>query len=195
MLSTKRRWLLRRIVVAAASITIAALILYMSWPNGGDETASTLATGVSTVALLGVAAALYFQAQQTEISRLEVARTHRADLIQFAINNPRLLAAWGFDITDTPKAQIEAYSSMVFAYFWMAYDLKELTEAELRWTCERIFRDEEISRWWQTVGPVYHERERRIGRHRFARIVDEIHADGSHTHEGYSHPPARTTHP
>jgi hypothetical protein len=177
MLSTKRRWVLRGIFVTAASTTIAGSAIYMVWPNGADDSANTLATGLSTVALLGVAAALYFQAQQTEIARLEAARNHRADLIQFAINNPRLLAAWGFDAGNIPKAQIEAYSAMVFAYFWMAYDFKKLTEAELRWTCERIFRDEEIAQWWQVAGPIYHESERRIGRRQFAHIVDEMHAD------------------
>ena len=123
-----------------------------------------------------MAAALYFQAQQTEISRLEAARNHRADLIQFAINNPRLLAAWGFDTSDTPKAQLEAYSSMVIAYLWMAYDLRKLTDGELRWTCERVFRDEEIAQWWLTAGAIYHDSGRRIGRRRFATIVDEMHA-------------------
>jgi hypothetical protein len=179
MLNTKLRWMLRRLLVAAVSTAIAGSIIYAAWPDGADNATSTLATGMSTVALLGVAAALYFQSQQTKISRLEAARNHRADLIQFAISNPRLLAAWGFDVRDTPKAQIEAYSSMVFAYFWMAYDLKELTEAELRWTCERVFRDEEISQWWQLACPIYHEREKRIGRRRFTRIVDETHAGRS----------------
>jgi hypothetical protein len=183
MVTTERRWLLRRIFVAATSITIAGSIIYISWPHGADDNTNTLATGLSALALLGVVVALYFQAQQTEISRLEAARNHRASLIQFAINNPRLLAAWGFDIENTPKAQIEAYSSMVFSFFWMAYDLKELTEAELRWTCDRIFRDAEIAQWWQTVGPVYHEREKTVGRRRFARIVDETHAGRLHSHE------------
>lgn len=66
---------------------------------------------------------------------------------------------------------------MVFAYYWMAYDLTMLTEAELRWTCERVFRDEEIAQWWQTAGPMYHASERKISRRQFAHIVDEIHAD------------------
>lgn len=187
MLTTKRRRLLRAIAVSVATVTVIGSIIYMSWPNGTPtSTGNTLATGLSTVALMGVAAALYFQAQQTEISRLEAARNHRADLIQFAINNPRLLAAWGFDVSCTSKAQIEAYSSMVFAYFWMAYDLNKLTEAELRWTCERIFKDQEIADWWETAGPIYHESERRIGRRHFAHIVDEMHA-------GRSRSPNRTS--
>lgn len=191
MLSTKRRWMLRGIFVAAAAATIAGSTIYMAWPNGDSE--NTLATSLSTVALLGVGAALYFQAQQIEISRLEAARNHRADLIQFAINNPRLRAAWGFDTANIPKAQIQAYSSMVFAYFWMAYDLKKLTEAELRWTASRIFRDEEIAQWWQIAGPIYHESERRIGRRQFARIVDEMHADRSHTQGGANSGPLPQT--
>lgn len=176
MLNSKLRRLLRRIVVSVVTAAVVGSIIYLFWPNGTTKAANTVATGLSTLALLGVAAALYFQAQQTEIWRLEAAYNHRADLIQFGINNPRLLAAWGFDRSHTSSAQIEAYSSMVFAYFWMAYDLKKLTEAELRWTCERVFRDEEIAQWWQTAGPIYHERERMIGRRRFAYIVDEMHA-------------------
>lgn len=183
MLKTKLRWLQRRILVAGVCAAIIGSMIYMSWPDGAGNAANSRATALSTLALFGVAAALYFQAQQTQISRFEAASNHRVDLIQFAIHNPRLLAAWGFDMNDTPKAQIEAYSSMVFAYFWMAYDLKMLTEIELRWTCERVFRDEEIAQWWQAVGSIYHESERRIGRRQFSRIVDEIHA-GRHQARG-----------
>ncbi|GAA1030135.1 hypothetical protein GCM10009557_21100 [Virgisporangium ochraceum] len=193
MLNTKSRSLLRAIVGAIAAAAVIGTVIYISWPGGTSATANTLATGLSTLALLGVAAALYFQAQQTEISRLEAARNHRADLIQFAINNPRLLAAWGFDVSHTSRAQIEAYSAMVFAYFWMAYDLGKLTESELRWTCERIFRDEEIAQWWRTAGPVYHESERRLGRRRFAHIVDEIYANRSRSTEQTIRPPTQPT--
>ncbi|GAA0921566.1 DUF6082 family protein [Virgisporangium aurantiacum] len=176
MLNAKFRWLLRGILLAGVPATIIGSIIYVSWKDGAADAANVLATGLSTLALLGVAAALYFQAQQTEISRIEAASNHRADLIQFAINNPRLLASWGFDTSNAARAQVEAYSSMVFTYMWMAYGLKKLTESELRWTCERIFRDEEIAQWWQTAGSIFHESERRIGRRQFARIVDEIHA-------------------
>jgi hypothetical protein len=196
MLTTKRRRLLRAIAVTLVTATVIGSIIYMSWPNGANSTANTLATGISTVALLGVAAALYFQFQQTEIARLEAARNHRADLIQFAINNPRLLAAWGFEISHTSKAQIEAYSSMVFAYLWMAFDLKILTESELRWTCDRIFRDEEIAQWWETAGPIYHDSERRIGRRHFAHIVDEMHAGRSRAPDRTSpRPPTQPSRP
>ena len=109
------------LIIVGATATLAA--------RSGDvaTAAEVLSTVLSALALAGVAAALYYQALQTEITRLDVARNQRADLMLFAIEHPSLIEAWGYKVDDPEVAKLQVYASIVFAYLAMAFEVRRIT--------------------------------------------------------------------
>jgi hypothetical protein len=172
---TARTRVVRLVATLSAGSAVGALSALAVRADDVATVVAVTSAVLSTLALGGVAAALYYQAQQTEISRLDVARNQRAELMQFAIDNPPLMEAWGYDSRDSSKAQLQIYSSMVLAYLAMTFEIKRITEYELRFTCELMFRNPIVAEWWNTMAREIYLRESSFvfGRRNFAQIVEE----------------------
>jgi hypothetical protein len=129
---------------------------------------------LSAIALIGVVASLHFQMRQAEVSRIEVMRNIRIGLLQFALDRPRYLAAWGMSSDrNVEENQDLAYASLVFGHLKTAYLFRLLTDFELNAYLVNAFRNDVVVRFWRENREIYLA-DNLLGRNaqRFARIVD-----------------------
>lgn len=134
----------------------------------------TVSAILSAIALMGIAASLYFQMQQTRAAQIAAARGMRVQLLQFAIESPQFLRVWGADTSKSVQhMQESAYISMVLAYNKTSYMLGLLTDYELREYCRLIFAQPSFRDFWKGARLVYLNDHFRDSR-RFARIVDDV---------------------
>ncbi|MEU8340049.1 MULTISPECIES: DUF6082 family protein [Micromonospora] len=139
-----------------------------------ERIAVVSSTAISMIALAGVALSLLMQRKQTRISQVQASRTMRLELVKPALDDPELLAAWGYrEETPAAEARLRAYTNLVFAYLLTAFDLGTITEPELRSEMRRKFESGKIRDFWKNSRQAYLEPSFQSRERLFARIVDD----------------------
>lgn len=111
---------------------------------------SIIATIISSIALIGVAAGLILQARQIRISQIQAVRSLHLELIKTGIDNPSLVAALVSEDTDPSESEKIAYLNL-WVEFWRAgYGMKSMSKASIAFYAQLIFEREYARRWWQT---------------------------------------------
>lgn len=139
-----------------------------------ERIAAVSSTAISIIALAGVALSLLMQRKQTRISQVQASRTMRLELVKPALDDPELLAAWGYrEGTAAAEARLRAYTNLVFAYLLTAFDLGTITEPELRSEMTQKFESDNIRDFWKNSRQAYLEPSFQPRERLFARIVDD----------------------
>jgi hypothetical protein len=132
---------------------------------------SIIATIISSIALIGVALGLVFQAGQLRASQLQAARSLHVELIKFAIEDPLMVTAieGDFDPVDAPKA---GYLNLLFIFLRTSYSLKAISKTAVSNQARRIFAAEYPRTWWAVTGNTYRIEAATKREKAFAQLVE-----------------------
>jgi hypothetical protein len=146
--------------------SIGAMAIYfisplLSFRFGDRERASRMLIGiistlVSSIALVAVAASLLLQARQLRTNQVQVTRTAQQELIKFSLENPSAVA----EVLSYPNPEAhakDAYLNWYISYLSMSYEIKTISEANLRFLLRDSFASENSRRWWAIAGGSYHD--------------------------------------
>jgi Family of unknown function (DUF6082) len=115
-----------------------------------------ISTLVSSIALVAVAASLLLQARQLRTNQVQVTRTAQQELIKFSLENPAAVAEV-LGIANPEAYAKDAYLNWNISYLSMSYDIKTISESNLRFLLRESFARENSRRWWATAGKSYHD--------------------------------------
>lgn len=186
-----RRGILITLTVAMCLVAIGLIALYpfalrgleglsKDWAKLADvgQAYGAISALISSLALIGVAVSLLYQARAGHTAREQSIRTLQQELIRMEMDDPSLMTAvgapWGLPIpSESAKIREHLYIHM-WASFWAGnYAVGELTTAAVR----GVVRAELLN---STAGRAYWAAVREnvlsttVGKYRhFARIVDE----------------------
>jgi hypothetical protein len=132
---------------------------------------------ISAVALVGIAASLRLQRQQTKVAQFQLVSGMRTDLINLALEDPRYLAPWGITIShDAQAAKDRAYTSLVFSYVKMAFVVGLLSELELESSARAAFLHSHVRIFWEQARDVYLADATSDRAARFAELMENAYA-------------------
>ncbi|WP_432175493.1 DUF6082 family protein [Streptomyces sp. Tue6028] len=173
-------------MITTLLIVITPFLLQAAAPSNRDwqrlsnisQTYGALSVLFSAAALLGIAASLVYQSQQTEIANQQAQRASHQHMIEMALNDPELLIG-----SEPPAIEVteQVFRAMMFSNLlisnWLAsYRLRRMNDDELRVMLVGHFKGEVprkhwegSSRQWQQMATASKER----ARIRFVSIVDE----------------------
>lgn len=184
--STRHIALGAMVVTGVVAVLLSPLLLLLlPTPDGVDwgrlrevsQTYGATSTIVSTLALCGVAASLFIQAQQFKAGRFETVRRYHLDLNRIALEDPTIYAPCIGKLVEPPgiEARQFYYTATWMRYGLMGYEVGVVSEQSLRDDVLGTLFSSEIGRdyWTQTeplwgVTSSYNRRTRA-----FKRIVDD----------------------
>jgi Family of unknown function (DUF6082) len=105
---------------------------------------------LAMLALGGVALSLLFQARQSRAQRVQAARHYHFELYRMTLENPELyLPLWDApDLPPTREGQRYGFTNLIFNYAWMSYELRVVSEPDLRRFFAGILRGPVGSSYW-----------------------------------------------
>lgn len=111
---------------------------------------SIIATIISSVALIGVAAGLIMQSQQLKASRIQVAREMHLELMKIGIDNPALAGSLyaDIDLAEFPRATL---LNFLMTSWMTSYLLKMFPKKSLELQAAQLFASEHARNWWINV--------------------------------------------
>ncbi|MEU9511495.1 DUF6082 family protein [Micromonospora sp. NPDC048169] len=135
-----------------------------------------IAVALSALALVGVAASLYYQAVQARVNQALALRTMQKDLMEIALADPETYSIC-FGAVQTVEGNLVfqrmAYFTLRLRHAADLLSMGEITECELRGEIvPSILSTEMGRRYWETARP-YWVRSGRKGQERVHRIMDE----------------------
>jgi hypothetical protein len=139
------------------------------------NTATTIAlisVLISSIAVVGVAVGLVFQANQLRASQLQASRAGQAELIRMSLENPDLAAdvlGW----TDKEAFIKSNFMTWNFKSLEQQYSMGIMTDAGLRQEFALIFRAPFPREWWDRVHSIVRDEAVTKREQNFCRIVHE----------------------
>lgn len=172
------------VLLAFAGITAAPLAFramasafQVNWPRVADvgQTYEGIGGLLTVVALVGVAASLIVQLQEAKAGRLQTLRNFHLDLIKLGLEDPALMRTWIGQSEVSPVRMREiAFINMALWFHQMRWELKDMTELELRTTMSvELFTSEASRDYWRQVRMERRTIVTQRGRRRFYEIVEE----------------------
>lgn len=138
------------------------------------QTYGAVAAVISGLALIGVVVSLRAQRREALAARLHNMRTLHVGLMQMAIADLDLLAAWGrFGSGDNVARRQHLYVNLILSYWQMMYSIGELSDQELRVISHDLFSGEAGQRFWVNSRTIRLRTERSKRDTHFHRILDE----------------------
>jgi len=133
-----------------------------------------LSTLIASIALVGVAISLLLQARQLRTNQLQATYTAQVELIKLGLDNPSLSAGLaGF--TDTEDFVKEVSLNWHISYLAVSYEIKTMSEPNLRRMLGDLFASEDSRMWWARVGYTYDDgATSRRGKNFFAIVNEEV---------------------
>jgi hypothetical protein len=191
-LSLVRRVFAPRRKIGISVAILAALLVALASPFGliilskGHANWITLgnigqAYGVlSAIALVGVAASIFFQSRQGNAQRIQMVRDYHLELRRMALENPEIyMPCWRpikAEDLDLKGRQQHLYLHLTITFAWMSYSVGVMTNDALLELCAGIFKGEAGRRYWEVEGETWQTpRSRR--RQRFTSLVDKAYED------------------
>jgi hypothetical protein len=112
-----------------------------------ESTLSIIATIISSVALIGVAAGLILQSQQLKASRIQVMREMHLELMKIGIDNPALAGSLyeDIDLAEFPRATL---LNFLMTSWQTMYLLKMFPRKSLELQAAQLFASEHARNWW-----------------------------------------------
>ncbi|MFM9709474.1 DUF6082 family protein [Streptomyces galilaeus] len=170
-------------------LTLAPFLILKIAPSGTDwgklsEISQIYATFLSTVAVLGVAAALAYQARQTTLAHAEAARVFHRELTLISLNDPTLMACWAptFTTLSLQEARQVMFVNLIVSEWFSQYRLHQYTDDALLVLFLRHFRGEVARKHWElSRGPrrnMYEAQGNSRGM-QFVSIVDKAFAQAT----------------
>lgn len=185
------RWRLRTLSFGLLVIVVISLVGASPWglhAFGGSttrwerlsfigQTYGAASALLATLALLGIAATLIFQARDTKVAREEARRIAIAELLKMAMDDPDLDEAWGpvpESESRTARRQL-MYINMIISEWQMSFETKALPEARLRAISREMFSGRPGRAFWQEARDVRLRTSVTRRARRFHEILDEEH--------------------
>ena len=105
---------------------------------------------ISALALLGVAISLVLTVRQGAVSRANGLRLLHIELLKISLDKQPLLDCWGEVGESTTASQLaqHIYSNLIVSHWQMEYEIRTLSETELRAMAMRFFRGEVGRQFW-----------------------------------------------
>ncbi|MEU9887771.1 DUF6082 family protein [Sphaerisporangium sp. NPDC051011] len=130
---------------------------------------------LSVLALIGVVAALTFQARETKLGREEARRQAIGDLLKMAMEDPDLDECWGPvpPPADLRTRKQQLYTNMIIAEWAMSFELKTLREPRLRLIANEMFQGRPGRLYWQAAREARLTTSGNRAERRFHEILDE----------------------
>ncbi|MER5507756.1 DUF6082 family protein [Streptomyces sp. NPDC002766] len=179
------------------ALMLAPLLIIKIAPSGTDwgklsDVSQVYAAVLSAIAVLGVAAALTYQARQTDLAHAEAARIYHRELLMATLNDPTLMSCWAPDFTalSAEEARRIIFVNLIVSEWFTQYQLHELTDEAVLVLFSSQFRGEVARKHWEmSRGPrrKLHEAEGDLRGLKFVSIVDTAFAQA--TAEGPATPP------
>ncbi|TDE33667.1 DUF6082 family protein [Actinomadura sp. 6K520] len=190
-----RRWLLvggaaLLFLVMLGLVAASPVVLYRLGVAGGVEwdeigaigdaygAAATLLTAVS---LVGITVSLLLGAKDSRTNRAQAIRTFHFELIRMQLEDPELLWANGWPRPEmrsdqertTARVRQHLYANLWVYFYLMQYELRVLSEANLRaLLVNELFNGEVGRQYWKSTGCTFEVMKgRRVKR--FFQIMDE----------------------
>jgi Family of unknown function (DUF6082) len=116
-----------------------------------SQTYAAASAVLALLALGGVAASLVFQAREMRMSRSQALRSHHFELLRMAMENPSYMRVWGPSrFPDDEQWRQALYANLIVTYWYMAYDMGDLSEIHLRAVAAEFFAGEPGQDFWRT---------------------------------------------
>ncbi|MFD7877606.1 DUF6082 family protein [Streptomyces sp. NPDC059766] len=139
-----------------SALTLTPLLILKIAPSGTDwaklsDVSQVYAAFLSAIAVLGVAAALAYQAQQTELARTEAGRTFHRELMMATLNDPTLMPCWAphFTTLSTEEARRIIFVNLIVSEWFSQYRLRHLTDDALLTLFRTHFQGEVARSHWE----------------------------------------------
>lgn len=140
--------------------------------TGVETTLSVIATMISSIALIGVAAGLILQSRQLHANRLQVEREIHLEIIKLAIENPALDASIyerEYAEADIPKA---SYINLLMHNWQTSYALRTVNDEAVALEARYLFKSEFARKWWKQSGFFFDAEAGTRNEKKFYQIVD-----------------------
>jgi Family of unknown function (DUF6082) len=132
---------------------------------------------LSAFALVGVAASIMLQARESRANRAQLRRTFNLALMGRAMDDPVYAAVWSFTGMGDDAAQRQhMYVNQIVSFWEMLYELKAISEPELRIVAAGVLSSAPGHRYWQRASePRLTVADTRRGRRFHAILTEEFH--------------------
>lgn len=167
---------------------LAALLVALLWPfvlivlkkgHLGWVTLSNVgqAYGVlSAIALVGVAASIFFQARGEYAQRVQMVRDYHLELRRMALDNPEVyMPCWrpvrapNLDLTGR---QQHLYLHLTMTFAWMSYSIGVMSDKALEDLCVGIFKGEAGRTYWDYEKETWQPLPGNRRRQKFVELVE-----------------------
>lgn len=176
-------------ITIALVLTLVPFLILKTAPSGTDwgklsEISQIYAAFLSAVAVLGVAAALAYQARQTALAHAEAARVFHRELTLMSLNDPTLMACWAptFTTLTLQEARQALFVNLIVSEWFSQYRLHQYTDDALLVLFLRHFRGEAARKHWElSRGPRrnMYEAQGNLRGMQFVSIVDKAFAQAT----------------
>ncbi|WP_433510934.1 DUF6082 family protein [Nonomuraea sp. CA-143628] len=157
---------------------LARLIPVSQWSLLSDvgQAYGPVATILTCLSLAGLAFSVFVQARTTHVANEQTTRMLHMELIRWAMDDPSLLQADG-ELWSGPQDDFEL---RLYIYYnqWMVmwrslYNLRQITEEELRFNVRSAFKGEIAREHWRAHRDEYVWGSQARRHHAFTKIVDD----------------------
>jgi hypothetical protein len=132
---------------------------------------SVVATIISSIALIGVAAGLILQARQLKATQIQVMRAMHVELMKTGIENPAVVASVYEDTSAEDFPRI-AFLNFTMTLWQTSYSLKTTTKEGVAFQAANLFASEHARNWWMGARDYYRVEAVMKNEKEFFSIVD-----------------------
>ncbi|MER6275405.1 DUF6082 family protein [Streptomyces sp900105245] len=138
------------------ALTLAPVLILTFAPSGADwgklsDVSQVYAAFLSAVAVLGVAAALVYQARQTALAHAESARVFHRELMTMTLNDPTFMVCWAPNFTafSIEEARQIIFTNLIVSEWFSQYQLHQLNDDAILELFLSHFRGEVARKHWE----------------------------------------------
>lgn len=132
---------------------------------------------LSGIALLGVAASIFYQNRQNSIAQLQASRTMQMELMRMAYEIPELQESWSKSINVSySEWRKRTYMNLIFMYLRMGYVTRGTTDEGLHRMMANRFKGREGRDYWRSARMAFELDTSSLLEKKFFRITEQEYA-------------------
>lgn len=117
---------------------------------------AVLSTLISSIALVGVAISLLFQARQLRANQIQVSRASLIELMKFYFDNPDMVAEL-VGAKDNKEFTKDVLTNWYVTHLSLSYENRAISKSHLQNLADNLFKGEAACRWWASMGHTYND--------------------------------------
>ncbi|MEV6343699.1 DUF6082 family protein [Actinoplanes sp. NPDC051851] len=181
------------LVLASPLAMVGLLRLTDDWSSLSDvgQAYGGISAVLSALAFCGIAVSVTLQWQQNRQMKMVAARERHFELNRLSLEDPTLIWDRSFS-EDLEETRRFVYLNLWVGYWLMQWDLRVMSEPELRVLLLAFFQDPTAHRWWAKTHPRWAFGSSRRQR-RFFEVIEECHRESGQPEPEEECPESRET--